>query len=266
MTLRPIFPVLATFFALAACHTLTPAPSFVQELNKQYQNLSTAEGEEMYDWTDAAYFSTKGKRALKGADVQPEDPATWRVPAEQLPELNNAYDMLQIALVPDRKKVTSPVNAAQAQAYFDCWVEQAQEKWIVTAKRNDCRAHFYEAMCRMYKGHCTISRDRIYRVFFGTGSVAIDGVGRKTVMTAVDAYRQGASEVIVAGHADRVGNPDANMALSMRRAAAVKAALTAHGVPAGKITEKYFGESQPIVATPDNVPNRNNRRVLIVVR
>jgi OOP family OmpA-OmpF porin len=270
MKLRHYFLALAVTGLLTACMTLEPAPQFVQELNKQYQNLSLGEVEDSYDWTDTEYFRTKGQRALAGKDVQPEDPATWGIGnrTEYLPELNNAYDMLQIALVVDEKKVTNPVPTAQAQAYFDCWVEQSQEKFTNTDLRNQCRAAFYEAMCRVYSksGGCK-PVDDIHRVFFDLGSTAINAEGMKAVADAVRAFKVSKSgDIVVAGHADKVGNAEANMKLSLARAEAVKAKLVDAGVPASKISTKYFGEGQPLVPTPDDVPNRNNRRVLIVVR
>ena len=251
---------------------VAPAHAFSQELSNQYNWYAKFETEKYYDATDMAYYHTKANMAAKGDDVQPEDPGSWNVAT---PELKNAYDMLQIALVPDRKKVTAPVPAAQAQAAYDCWVEQTQEKWVPTKQGVSCRARFYEAFCRMYGGHCTgtkvdatvISRmDRIYRVFFSTNSVVLDAKAHAAINSAVAAYKKGAKEVLVAGHADRVGKAAANQSLSQRRSRAVAKALEAKGVPAHAIKLKAFGEGQPLVATPDDVPNQSNRRALIVVR
>ena len=251
---------------------LAPAPAFSRELADQYDYYAQFETEPLYDAGDMAYYHDKAHRAVTGIDVQPEDPADWNVAT---PELKNAYDMLQIALVPDAKKVTRPIAAAQAQSAYDCWVEQTQEKWIPTRQGLACRARFYEAFCRMYGGNCigtkieatTIARmDRIYRVFFATNSVALNAAAKKAVTQAAIAYKHGAKEILVAGHADRVGKADANQALSQRRSRAVAKALEAKGVPAKAIHLKSFGEAQPLVETPDNVPNQNNRRALIVVR
>lgn len=265
MLLRKLSAIAIISLALTACGSLlTPGSAFVEELNKQYQTLATAENEPLYDWTDAAYFKSKGKRALQGDLVQPEDPATWDVPAEYWPQMNNGYDALQIALNIDKKRETRPVPAAQAQAYFDCWVEQAQEKWTPQT-HHQCREQFYDAMCRMYDGDCTMI-DKIYRVFFATDSATINAEGQKAVQAVVAAYKKGGKEVVVVGHADRVGTNEYNLALSKRRAEAVKGALENKGVASTRVDEKYFGEEQPLVPTRDNVPNRNNRRVLIVVR
>jgi OOP family OmpA-OmpF porin len=244
---------------------LAPTAEFRSELAKTYRELATLETEKWFDATDAAYYNRKAKSAERGVDVQPEDPISWNVGT---PELKNAYDMLQIALVPDQKKVTTPVAAGRAQAYFDCWVEQTQEKWVAPSAEYDCRAKFYEYFCKMYNNACqgqTIT-DKIYRVFFATNRSDLNADAINAVNSAAAAYKAGGKEVLIAGHADRVGNPQANLALSQKRSRAVAAALVNRGVPSNAIVLKSFGEGQPLVATPDNVPNQSNRRALIVVR
>ena len=55
------------------------------------------------------------------------------------------------------------------------------------------------------------------------------------------------------------------MALSLRRANAVKDALVREGVPATGIAVIGRGESQPLVQTADGVREPQNRRVEIVI-
>ena len=75
--------------------------------------------------------------------------------------------------------------------------------------------------------------------------------------------RYGFVRIAVVGHTDRAG-PDAyNQRLSERRAAAVKAALAARGVPAEQIVTAGHGESEPLVPTEDGVREPQNRRVEI---
>jgi outer membrane protein OmpA-like peptidoglycan-associated protein len=83
---------------------------------------------------------------------------------------------------------------------------------------------------------------------------------------AENARRGGVSRITITGHADRSG-PDAyNMALSQRRANAVRDALVRDGVPGNRITTVARGETQPLVPTPDGVREPQNRRAELVVQ
>lgn len=82
---------------------------------------------------------------------------------------------------------------------------------------------------------------------------------------AAYAKTTGAVRIAATGHADRSGPDKYNMALSMRRANAVKARLLALGVPEGEISIDAKGESEPLVPTEDGVREPQNRRVEIVL-
>ena len=68
------------------------------------------------------------------------------------------------------------------------------------------------------------------------------------------------------GHADRSGSDAYNAALSLRRAAAVAAALANAGVSPGTVATGGKGESEPRVPTADGVREAQNRRVEITAR
>jgi len=67
--------------------------------------------------------------------------------------------------------------------------------------------------------------------------------------------------VEVAAHTDSQGSDDYNMGLSERRAASVMEYLTSHGVDAGRLTAKGYGESQPIADNKTKEGRAENRRV-----
>jgi len=67
--------------------------------------------------------------------------------------------------------------------------------------------------------------------------------------------------VEVAAHTDSQGSDDYNMGLSERRAAGVMEYLTSHGVDAGRLTAKGYGESQPIADNKTKEGRAENRRV-----
>jgi outer membrane protein OmpA-like peptidoglycan-associated protein len=81
---------------------------------------------------------------------------------------------------------------------------------------------------------------------------------------AANAAKFGIATIVVTGHADRSG-PDAyNLALSRRRADAVRAELVRLGIAEGEIQTFWKGESEPLVQTEDGVREPKNRRVEIV--
>ncbi|HEY8401543.1 MAG TPA: OmpA family protein, partial [Cytophagaceae bacterium] len=63
------------------------------------------------------------------------------------------------------------------------------------------------------------------------------------------------------GHTDNVGDDQANMDLSKRRAMAVKNYLTSKGVSATRITTDGFGETKPIDTNDTEEGRHRNRRV-----
>ena len=74
------------------------------------------------------------------------------------------------------------------------------------------------------------------------------------------------TRIAVTGHTDTSGSPTYNMALSLRRANAVKDALVREGIPAAAIGVTGRGETQLLVQTGDNVKEPQNRRVEIVLQ
>ena len=61
----------------------------------------------------------------------------------------------------------------------------------------------------------------------------------------------------VAGHTDKLGEPEKNLALSEQRAEAVKAYLVQTGVSAERLSSVGYGDAQPLYPSPD----ARNRRV-----
>ncbi|HLJ74020.1 MAG TPA: OmpA family protein, partial [Thermoanaerobaculia bacterium] len=68
-------------------------------------------------------------------------------------------------------------------------------------------------------------------------------------------------KLIVEGHTDNVGGAVPNQKLSEQRAASVVAWLTAHGVPANRVSAKGYGLTRPVASNDDAEGRAKNRRV-----
>ena len=105
-----------------------------------------------------------------------------------------------------------------------------------------------------------------YEVYFDTNSVAIDQRGRSIIgNVAYVVNNEPTTRVTIIGKTDRVGTQAANMTLSQSRANAVRTALIAAGVPAGRIDASWTGELGQDPATTADIADRRNRVVDITV-
>jgi outer membrane protein OmpA-like peptidoglycan-associated protein len=106
-----------------------------------------------------------------------------------------------------------------------------------------------------------------FMVFFDWDRSNLSAQALNTIKQASDQFKAtGNARITATGHADRSGPENYNMALSLRRANAVKDALVRDGVPATAISVVGKGESQPLVPTADGVREPQNRRVEIVIQ
>jgi opacity protein-like surface antigen len=106
-----------------------------------------------------------------------------------------------------------------------------------------------------------------FMVFFDWDRANISDQALATIRQAAAAFKQkGSARITATGHTDTSGPESYNMALSLRRANAVKDSLVREGVPASAITVIGRGEANPLVPTGDGVREPQNRRVEIVVQ
>lgn len=104
-------------------------------------------------------------------------------------------------------------------------------------------------------------------VFFDWDQSVITAEALAILRDAADtAKRTGSARIIATGHADRSGATDYNSALSERRANAVRAQLQTLGINPSTVATFARGEADPLVPTPDNVREPQNRRVELVLQ
>jgi len=103
-------------------------------------------------------------------------------------------------------------------------------------------------------------------VFFDWDSTKLSDASMNVLQQAATAFKtKGGARVTATGHTDTTGTEAYNMALSLRRANAVKDALVREGVPAQAITTVGRGEAGLLVQTGDGVREPQNRRVEITM-
>ena len=106
-----------------------------------------------------------------------------------------------------------------------------------------------------------------FMVFFDWDRSNLSQQALTTIGQAAAAFKsKGNARITATGHTDTSGPEAYNMALSLRRANAVKDALVREGVPAAAISVVGRGESNPLVQTADGVREPQNRRVEIVIQ
>ncbi|HTY79300.1 MAG TPA: OmpA family protein [Candidatus Bathyarchaeia archaeon] len=110
-------------------------------------------------------------------------------------------------------------------------------------------------------------RPASFVIYFQENRDDLTAESRPVLGRVVDAIaRYPAPEIVVIGHTDRVGTIQRNDALSLRRAERMKEELVKAGIAAERIRVEGRGEREPLVPTPDEVPEPRNRRVEINVR
>jgi outer membrane protein OmpA-like peptidoglycan-associated protein len=108
---------------------------------------------------------------------------------------------------------------------------------------------------------------RNFLVFFDFDKSTLTPRAMDIVKQAAEVAKSGQdAKVTCTGHTDTTGSASYNLALSLRRANAVKTALVKAGVPADSIAVVGRGKLDLLVPTKDQVREPQNRRVEIVIK
>jgi outer membrane protein OmpA-like peptidoglycan-associated protein/uncharacterized protein YidB (DUF937 family) len=98
---------------------------------------------------------------------------------------------------------------------------------------------------------------------FSTGSAEISPDSAEVLRKSAEAIKgmPAGSRIRIDGHTDNTGDAATNVALSQRRADAVRAALVADGVSAGALTTKGYGDTRPRASNDTEYGRFQNRRI-----
>jgi outer membrane protein OmpA-like peptidoglycan-associated protein len=105
-----------------------------------------------------------------------------------------------------------------------------------------------------------------FKVYFEWDRSNLNQEGVDTINAAAERAKAcNVASVVVVGHTDTSGSKAYNIGLSNRRAAVVRDALVAAGIPAASITTEGKGETELDKATRDGVREPLNRRTAVTI-
>ena len=108
-------------------------------------------------------------------------------------------------------------------------------------------------------------RVRIYGINFDIDSDHLRADAKPAIDELLGALKANPTwHIGIEGHTDATGGAAHNLDLSKRRAASVKAALTAAGIAADRMTSAGFGQGKPVASNETAIGRAQNRRVEIV--
>ena len=110
-------------------------------------------------------------------------------------------------------------------------------------------------------GKSNSSSDGFQSVYFDFGDYGINSGMENSITRNVSVGSKSASKIKIEGNCDEFGTDEYNYALGLKRAKAVKDAMTARGVSSSKVVIVSYGESNPVCSSPTDSCYGKNRRV-----
>jgi outer membrane protein OmpA-like peptidoglycan-associated protein len=147
------------------------------------------------------------------------------------------------------------------QPYASAKVGRAGSVEAGTTNRADVQQAFGPALAAMP------IRPTSFTVYFEEGTDELTPQSKLVVAQIFsEITRRQAPDVIVIGHTDAVGTPAYNDDLSIKRAERMRNELVKLGAASDRIRIAGRGKREPLIRTPDGVPEPRNRRVEVSVR
>jgi outer membrane protein OmpA-like peptidoglycan-associated protein len=163
-------------------------------------------------------------------------------------------------------------QAAQAQAEQAQKLVEAQARATELARKEAQLVEAANADLRKRLTHLQATRGAegmqmtLDDIAFAPGQAGLRPAAKAGLGKLVEFVDRDESKPIrIEGHTDSSGNAQANLALSRRRAEAVRDALIAAGVTAGRISVVGLGETHPVASNATEQGRARNRRVDVIL-
>ena len=257
MRLFSILFIFLSLLILSACsasykklsnNTYSPPTDFTKYLMQAYKIKADFEAKEMHDWDSTKLYSEKALAAVAGKKIKPEKIDYWKIPTEQVKELEKAYENLMI--VYNDAIIAKPYHLAVAISSLDCWSEQQEENWQ-TWDIKKCKEDYLNAMHQIYNALETQNQEDQLKTESSTDSVSVITKNNKNEVLQIIYFdfdksnltevsiksiknyikkNKSISKFIIVGHTDTKGTKKYNMDLSLQRALAVKKLFIDFGI------------------------------------
>ncbi|WP_028221849.1 OmpA family protein [Paraburkholderia oxyphila] len=141
----------------------------------------------------------------------------------------------------------------------------------------DATQSFRDAIKGLFGSEASCASADIVKVFnlqvvnFATGSTSIPASAGEDLRQSAKVLNACAKEgkpvkIEIAGYSDNVGNAASNLALSKRRAQAVRTYLVAQGVSASTLSAEGYGDAKPVESNDTEGGRFHNRRIEFVAQ
>ena len=259
-------------------------------VSKEYKEFAYSELYEMHDELDANYFAFKANNILKTKIIRIENPENWKIPDKYENEAKEEYKKIN-SLLKEELTFQYPKLVAKLVSGYDCWLEQIEENWQIKDIEY-CKNKFTNAYKKILASE--VSKESISKkqkseissssVSEKNKSYFIKGDKTKSVLVffnydshklsitekdKLDNYistviKTNSNPIIIYGHTDTKGSKKYNLILSKQRALSVSKYFRKKGIN-NKLIIKSYGEEYPLIITGDNVEEKNNRRVEVII-
>ena len=259
-------------------------------VSKEYKEFANSELYEMYDEIDANYFAFKANNILKTKIIRIENPKNWSIPDNYENEAKEEYKKIN-SLLKEELTFQYPKLVAKLVSGYDCWLEQIEENWQIK-DIEDCKNKFTNAYKKILASEVSKqSTSKKQKSEISSSSVSeknksyfikVDKTKSVLVFFNYDSHKLSITEkdkldnyistiiktdtnpIIIYGHTDTKGSKKYNLILSEQRALSVSKYFKKRGIN-NKLIIKSYGEEYPLIITGDNVEEKNNRRVEVII-